>query len=118
MAVVRVGDFASHVEAELARGMLDAHGLRAQVSDTSATIYGGRRTLGGGHALLVDEDDVPEVQRLLAEVAADDTGGVPDPHQSPFTPPTHSRRGSRARRILTAAVVAYGAVRGVEWLLG
>lgn len=117
MAVVRIGGFASSTEAELARGMLDAHGLTTHVSDASDTVYGGRSMLGGGPMLLVDEQDVDEARRLLGQVAHADHAAPPepDPHQSPFTSDTRTARGTRARRVIVAAIVAYGVVRAFEW---
>jgi hypothetical protein len=116
MAVVRVGRFGSRAEAELARGMLDTHGIATRVTDLTDPVYGTRTVLSGGPSLLVDEEDAAEAQRLLDEVHAAPTSGV-DPHLSPFDEASRLPRQRRARRILFGAVGLYGMVRVAEFIL-
>jgi hypothetical protein len=120
MAVVSVGSFASRTEAELARGMLDAHGYATQVSDATDTVYGTGNLLGGGPTLLVDEQDAPAVQQLLADVetSPDPVAVAADPHRSPFDTSTRLPRARRARRVVFALVGLYGALRVAEFVIG
>jgi hypothetical protein len=118
MAIVRVGTFGSRAEAELARGMLDTHGIRTRVADTPDPIYGTRTVLGGGPSLLVDEEDAAEARRLLDEVHAAPTDAAEtDPYRSPFEEGSRLPRQRRARRILVGAIGLYGIVRVLEFVL-
>jgi hypothetical protein len=118
MAIVRVGPFGSRAEAELARGMLDAHGIPTQVTDVADPVYGHRTVLSGGPSLLVDEEDAAEAERLLDEVhAAPAEAAEADPHRSPFDDDSRLPRQRRARRILIGAIGLYGIVRVVEFIL-
>jgi hypothetical protein len=118
VAIVRVGPFGSHAEAELARGMLDTHGISTQVTDVADPVYGTRTVLHGGPSLLVDEQDVAEARQLLAEVrAAPAEAAEADPHRSPFDDDPRLPRQRRARRVLLGVVGLYGALRVVEFVL-
>lgn len=118
MAIVRMGPFGSRAEAELARGMLDTHGIRTQVTDVADPVYGTRTVLSGGPSLLVDEEDAAEAQRLLDEVhGAPAEAAEADPHRSPFDDAARLPRQRRARRILLGVVGLYGILRVAEFVL-
>jgi hypothetical protein len=119
MAVVRVGSFGSRAEAELARGMLDAHGYATQVSDSTDTAYGTGATLGGGISLLADEHEADEIRRMLDEVrAAPAETAEPDPHRSPFEDGRRASRGLWIQRALLAALFLFGGYHLLEAATG
>jgi hypothetical protein len=119
MAVVRVGSFRSRTEAELARGMLDAHGYATQVSDSTDTAYGTGAALGGGICLLADEHEADEIRRMLDEVrAAPAESAEHDPHRSPFEDARRASRGLWIQRALLAALLLYAGFHLLESATG
>lgn len=67
MALVEVAQFDNVLTAEMARGMLIAAGIEAQLFDTGlASVLGG---MLGPARLLVGEQDEARALRLLAETA-------------------------------------------------
>jgi hypothetical protein len=118
MGIVRVGPFGSHAEAELARGMLDTHGIATQVTDVADPVYGTRTVLSRGPSLLVDEEDVDEVQRLLDEVhAAPTETAAADPYRSPFDDARELPRQRWLRRAVLGVAGLYALLRVVEFVL-
>jgi hypothetical protein len=119
MAVVRVGPFESHAEAELARGMLDAHGIATRVTDVPGPVHGMRTALSRGPSLLVDEEDVAETRRLLDEVrAAPAHAFEADPGRSPFDDTSRPPWQRRLERAVFGVVGLYALLRVAELALG
>jgi hypothetical protein len=69
--LVRVGAFADHGEAHAARGYLEGHGIRAEVTGDDAN-QTGPPTSFAQVALLVPQGQADETRRLLAELADDE----------------------------------------------
>ncbi len=71
MARVHVGRFGSRSEADVARAMLDEHGIEARlVVDDVAGLHPELSLATGGVALEVDDLDAEEARELLADVPA------------------------------------------------
>ena len=68
MALVEAARFFTRMEAEIARGALEAAGIPAILFDTE-TNWGGADLGVVPVRLMVHEDDLAEAQRLLAEGA-------------------------------------------------
>ena len=68
MALVEAARFFTRIEAEIARGMLDAADVPAILFDTE-TNWGGADLGVVPVRLMVHEDDLEEARRLLAEGA-------------------------------------------------
>ena len=66
MSLVELGRFGTRVEADLARLVLESHGLEAVLFDSETNNFFG----GGGLVavrLMVDDDDLDEAKQLLSE---------------------------------------------------
>ena len=107
--MAHVGSFSSRSQAELAAGMLVAHGIRAVVAGDDAGGIAPHVTFisGGGYALSVRAEDVDEARTLLA-------GGTDDPDASDALPRLETARpvGSVGRTlvlriVLRAALAAF-----------
>lgn len=104
---VRVGRFLTRAEADVARGLLEAHGIEARVlADDAAGMRPDVAFGAGGIALAVHPDDATLAQELL-----DDT-----PVRLPRDP--RDTGGSGASRRRRWVVVAIALVVVVAWLLG
>jgi hypothetical protein len=114
--VAHVGRFSSRGEAEIARAMLDEHGVSARVVvDDVAGLHPELSLATGGVRLEVDEADADEARELLADVPA--TRDHPD-----GAAPTAPRRRVVAWLLLALvillviAMVAAVAEVGLHWL--
>lgn len=99
---VRVGRFSNRAEADVARGLLEAHGIEARVlADDAAGLRPDVAFGAGGIALAVHPDDAELAQELL-----DDT---------PVHAPRDPADGTPRRRWIPVAVAL---VVVAAWLLG
>lgn len=69
MSPVKVGSFASRLEAGIAAGVLQSHGIRHTIRSDDIGIFGpghvGRSVIGAD--LMVAREDLEEARRLLEE---------------------------------------------------
>ena len=114
-----VGSFSSRPHAEMAAGMLGAHGIRAVVAGDDAGGIAPHVTFisGGGYALSVAAVDVEEAQALLAGTGT--LAGRAEDHGELLTVPDAATTGSTRRAlvlrlVLRTALAAFLAVVVVQ----
>lgn len=72
--IITLRTFAIDLHAEMARSMLDSHGIRAALSRDNCGGLEPQLTIAGGTRLMVSRDDAPEALALLEK--ADDSVGA------------------------------------------
>lgn len=110
--MVRIGRFGSRGEAEVARGMLSDHGIRARVVvDDVAGLHPELSLVTGGVRLAIADEDVEEARELL--------GDVPDQLAGPSS--GRPRRVPAAWLLAVAVLLTLGMILaiadvGLHWL--
>lgn len=111
LEVAEVGSFTSRAQAEMAAGMLDAHGVRADVMADDAGGALPHVAVGShGFRVHVDDADRAEAEALLADLVADTV----DTDTSPARVGSMNRADVlRLIAVIVLALVAVGILIGV-----